>query len=62
MALMGAARLDPQLGYVPLIPEPFWIRSGWWILKPKMQCQCCAIFRSRTEYETHFALNHIQDD
>jgi len=61
--MTGASSFDPDLGYVPAIPLPFYCWQFWkW---QKVRCQCGAEFVSRSlglkvpEYETHYALNHI---
>ncbi len=50
---------DPQLGYVPAIPEPFWVYKifrGW-----RPRCHLCKItFKNRCEWERHYVLNHIE--
>lgn len=53
------SRYDPHLGYMPAIPEPFWL-GGIWPWKPKMQCHCGSKFKTRPEYDAHYVLNHIE--
>lgn len=53
-----AYRYDQQLGYVPDIPEPFWVRH--WLFWTRPGCYVCRVkFRNRAQWETHYALNHI---
>ena len=61
---MSVYRQDPQLGYVPAIPEPFWLsrwswRKFWFVWKPS--CYVCKLeFNTRQEWDTHYVLNHIE--
>lgn len=51
-------RLDPLLGWMPAIPEPYWFRH--WLFWSRPGCLVCNIkFRNRAEWDTHFALTHI---
>lgn len=58
---------DPQLGWVPAIPEPFWYLGwrSWFTWKP--QCIECSqrldrtvLFKDRKAWDAHYVLNHIQ--
>lgn len=62
---LSCYKFDPELGYVPAIPEPFWY-SGWrtWF-RYRPACYRCGnplLFANRPEWETHYALHHLQDD
>ena len=57
--------LDPELGYLPTIPLPFYVwQRLWW---QKVRCFCGETFISRNngllpeEYERHYALTHITE-
>ena len=53
-------RYDPQLGYVPAVPEPYWVRH--WLFWSRPSCYACRIkFRSRQEWENHYVLRHLQE-
>jgi hypothetical protein len=55
----GCATLDPVLGYVPAIPEPFWVRR--WLFWSRPSCYPCRLkFKTRAEYDAHYALTHIE--
>jgi hypothetical protein len=60
MGELVAYRLDEQLGYVPAIPEPFWVRK-WFRWKPSCY-QCRIVFKNRREWEIHYVLKHISPD
>ena len=55
-------QLDPQLGWVPAIPLPFYYR-GWrtlWRWRPQcVECEQMPIFNNVAEWETHYVLTHI---
>jgi hypothetical protein len=54
-------KLDPQLGWMPAIPLPYYYR-GWrtfWMVRP-MCWECQIIFKNELIYEGHYALNHIE--
>ena len=53
------SRYDPLLGYVPAIPEPFWEKPHWWNPWRPMCVECSTRFLTKSEYETHYALTHI---
>lgn len=53
------ASLDPELGYVPSIPLPFYGRKKWWQVWVHYSCHCGAGFGSEQDYRAHYALNHI---
>jgi len=56
---MSAYQFDPQLGYVPAIPEPFWVRH--WLFWDRPGCYQCRIkFRTRAEYDTHWLNTHLE--
>jgi hypothetical protein len=56
----GGYQYDPQLGYVPAIPEPFWV-VRWFRWKP--QCyKCKTVFKNREQWNTHYVLNHLNED
>jgi len=52
---------DPDLGYVPSIPLPFYGRMKWWHFRTHCVCgECKAGFRTTSEYALHYALTHIE--
>ncbi len=55
-------QFDPELGYVPAIPEPFWERSWrtWFRWKPYCG-ECRLLLKTRAEWDTHYVLNHIEE-
>lgn len=58
----GVYSLDPQLGYVPAIPEPFWYRGWRTFFRFRPACYACGgplLLKDRREWEAHYALNHI---
>ena len=62
---MRVSVYDPKLGYVPAIPEPFWCSSWrtWFRMRPACyRCGNPMIFRSRSEYDTHYVLNHLEEE
>lgn len=72
---MGNYTLDPQLGWVPAIPEPFWYRTWrtWFQDRPACyRTACCRttwldgvvpmLFKTKKEYETHYVLTHLEED
>lgn len=57
---MNNSAYDPQLGYMPAIPLPFYGRMKWWHLRVNFVCgQCHAGFSKEQQYRTHYALTHI---
>lgn len=60
--------LDPVLGWVPAIPEPFWYKGWrtWFRYRPA--CYRCTgtepplIFKTRAEYDAHYVLTHLEQD
>ena len=52
---------DKQLGYVPAIPEPFWIRRWFGAYRPRC-AQCHITFSTRNEWDTHYVLIHLEED
>lgn len=59
----GCLKLDPQLGWVPDVPLPFYVWDRW--LWQKVRCHCGAEFVTRdkslvpADYERHYVLTHI---
>lgn len=54
---------DPELGYVPAIPEPFWERSWRTWMRWRPYCtECRLLLKNRLEWDTHYVLNHIKGD
>ena len=56
-------RSDPELGWVPVVPEPFWHRSWRTLFRWRPQCTIChsmPIFKTRSEYDCHYVLFHIE--
>jgi len=65
--MSSSSQFDPQLGYIPLIPEPFWLwrPTKYWIFNWKWlpYCHRCEItFKTRQEWDTHYVLKHLQED
>ena len=61
--------LDPQLGWVPAIPEPFWYRGWRTLFRYRPACYQCTggkepptLFKDRREWEAHYVLTHLQED
>jgi hypothetical protein len=60
---MSGSRFDPVLGYVPLIPEPFWVSSWRTFFRYRPHCHRCRItFKERGEWDRHYVLTHLHDD
>lgn len=55
----GMYQFDPELGYMPAIPEPFWEKRWYWLRYRPKCCECGASFKTRSEYTLHYALQHI---
>jgi hypothetical protein len=64
-----AYTLDPQLGWVPAIPEPFWYKSWrtWFCYVPA--CYQCPdalgnplLFKNRAAWDAHYVLTHLEED
>jgi hypothetical protein len=56
----GTYQLDPELGWVPAVPEPFWYKGwrSWFRWRP--QCvECDIIFATKREWVEHYVLKHI---
>lgn len=56
---------DPQLGYVPAIPEPFWYSSWRTLFRMRPACYQCGnpmVFKTRGDYEAHYVLNHMTEE
>lgn len=70
--MLGAYTLDPELGWVPAIPEPFWYRGWRTLFRYRPSCYQCkhdtffgeqpTIFATRKEWDTHYVLNHLEED
>lgn len=57
----GIDEFDPVLGYMPAIPEPFWVSSWRTLFRFRPECvECGQMFKSRDSYRTHYVLSHIQ--
>lgn len=69
------ASFDPQLGYMPAVPEPFWYRSWrtWFTDTPSCYRAGCTrksffgevlpmFFKNRQAYDTHYILRHLEED
>ena len=57
---MGMARFDPQLGYVPAIPEPFWVRH--WLFWSRPSCYPCRLkFPTKVAYDMHYLNVHLEE-
>lgn len=65
--------LDPQLGWVPAIPEPFWYRGWRTLFRYRPACYRCAsvsmiwgtkplIFRWEEQWNQHYVLTHLKED
>ncbi len=60
---MAEYSLDPQSGYVPAIPEPFWYRGwrSWFRFVPACyQCGRPLLFENLAEWDSHYVLNHLE--
>lgn len=57
---MEAYEYDPELGYMPAVPEPFWY-CGWRTLfRWRPSCaECRTRFKTKSYYRLHYVLNHI---
>lgn len=54
------ATFDPQLGYVPAIPEPFWVRH--WLFWDRPSCYPCRLkFRNLAAYNMHYLDVHLEE-
>jgi hypothetical protein len=60
------AQYDPQLGYMPAVPLPFYCWQFWkW---QKVRCHCGKEFVTRDkslcpiEYERHYVLTHVDNE
>jgi len=61
---MEDMQFDPDLGYMPAIPEPFWYRGWRTFFRFKPACYRCGnpmLFKDRMAYSIHYALNHIEE-
>lgn len=68
--------LDPELGWVPAIPEPFWYRGWLTLFRERPACYRCqrvflfnilngsqpTVFGTREEWNRHYVLTHLQGD
>jgi len=53
------ATFVPGLGYIPAIPEPFFAQS-WFGARKRYTCtQCHEEFKTRPDYELHYAIVHL---
>lgn len=53
---------DPDLGYMPAIPEPFWLKKWWW-LSHRPHCHRCNLtFKTRTQWNLHYLDKHLAED
>lgn len=59
---MNASRFDPELGYVPLIPEPFWEKRHWWSRMRPVCIWCQARLKNRDEWKSHYVLKHLEEE
>ena len=64
-----AYTLDPQLGWVPAIPEPFWYRSWRTLFRYRPACYKCShgaepplLFKNRKAWDEHYVLTHLIED
>lgn len=49
---------DSELGWMPSIPEPFWVRH--WLFWERPSCYQCRIkFRNRAAYSLHYIDKHL---
>jgi hypothetical protein len=59
---MNAETYDAKLGYVPVIPEPFWYRGLRTLFRYRPACYQCGkplIFQTRAEWDIHYVLTHM---
>ena len=63
--MTGSYTYDPQLGYIPSVPLPWYCWQFWkW---QKVRCQCGATFISSDlgmmplEYKRHWVLTHMAE-
>jgi len=55
---MNSYRLDPDLGYIPDIPVPFWVRH--WLFWSRPSCYPCRMkFRRLADYNMHYLNVHL---
>ncbi len=58
---MNAYQYDPEFGYMPSIPEPFWVRH--WLFWCRPGCyQCRKKFRNRAEWNIHWLNEHYRGE
>jgi hypothetical protein len=48
-----APQMRSQIGWVPAIPEPFFLAFG------RTRCDCGSTFWGRQRYREHYALAHV---
>ena len=66
--MTGTYTLDPQLGWVPAIPEPFWYKGWRTFFRYRPACYQCTngepplIFKNRAEWDSHYVLTHLKED
>lgn len=54
----GVYQFDPQLGYMPAIPLPYYLNEND-DDDESCRCDCGSEFKTQAEYRTHYALTHI---
>lgn len=57
--------LDPELGWVPAISEPFWYRGWLSLFRYRPACYTCGkpmLFATRKEWDAHYVLTHLEKD
>ena len=60
--------LDPQLGWVPAIPLPFYYKGWRTLFRYRPACYRCTggepplIFKDKSEWEAHYVLTHLEED
>jgi hypothetical protein len=54
--------LDPEHGWVPAIPEPFWYKGWRTLFRYRPSCYQCGnplLFKTRREWEAHYRMSHL---
>ena len=64
MLNLRVATYDKELGgYVPAIPEPFWVWSWRTWFQARPYCHRCKLtFKKRKEWDIHYVLTHLEED
>jgi len=58
----GVQSYDPNFGWEPAIPEPFWTRSWRTAFRWRPQCiEHGMTFRTKLDYQSHWRREHGQE-